>query len=93
MCNVCRLRSPGRNRPGVWESISSAGQYKVDEATPCTTYAIPNNTNRRTGRRVLLSGGPNHYKLAVFSVFRVLVCDLRVLSLIFHPAEQLNHRD
>jgi hypothetical protein len=29
----------------------------------------------------------------VFSVFRVLVCDLRVLSLGFHPAEQLNHWD
>jgi hypothetical protein len=31
-----RLRSPGRNRPGVWEPTSSAGQYKADEATPCT---------------------------------------------------------
>jgi hypothetical protein len=30
-----RLRSPGRNRPGVWEPTSSAGQYKADEATPC----------------------------------------------------------
>jgi hypothetical protein len=29
----------------------------------------------------------------VFSVFRVLVCDHRVLSLRLHPAEQLNHRD
>jgi hypothetical protein len=43
--------------------------------------------------RVLLSRGPNQYKLAVFSVFRVLVCDLRVLSLRFLPAEQLNHMD
>jgi hypothetical protein len=30
-----RLRSPGLNRPGVWESTSSAGQYKANEATPC----------------------------------------------------------
>jgi hypothetical protein len=29
----------------------------------------------------------------VFLVFRVLVCDLRVLSLRLLPAEQLNHRD
>jgi hypothetical protein len=27
----------------------------------------------------------------VFSVFRVLMCDLRVLGLRFHPIEQLNH--
>jgi hypothetical protein len=47
--------------------------------------AIPSNTNRRTGRRVLLSGGQNQYKLVVFSVFRALVCDLRVLSLRLHP--------
>jgi hypothetical protein len=46
--------------------------------------AILNNTNRRTGCRVLL---------VVFSVFRVLVCDLQVLSLRFHPTEQLNHMD
>jgi hypothetical protein len=29
----------------------------------------------------------------VFSMFRVLVCDLRVLSLRLLPAEQLNYRD
>jgi hypothetical protein len=46
-----------------------------------------------TGRRVLLSGGTNKYKLAVFSVFRVLVCDLRVLNLRLLPIEQLNRRD
>jgi hypothetical protein len=51
----------------------------------------PSNTNRKTGRRVLLSGGPNQYKFVVFSVFHVLVCDLRVLSLRFHLTEQLNH--
>jgi hypothetical protein len=43
--------------------------------------SIPKQSTPTTGRRVLLSGGPNQYKLAVFSVFRVLVCDLRVLSL------------
>jgi hypothetical protein len=31
--DVCRLRSRSRKRPGVWEPTSSAGQYKVDEAT------------------------------------------------------------
>jgi hypothetical protein len=46
-----------------------------------------------TRRRVLLSGGPNQYKLAVFFVFRILVCDLRVLSLRLLRVEQLNHRD
>jgi hypothetical protein len=43
-----------------------------------------------TGRRVLLSGGPNQYKLAMFFVFCVLVHNPRVLSLRFHLAEQLN---
>jgi hypothetical protein len=47
--------------------------------------AILSNTNWRTRRSVLLSGAPNQYKLVVFSVFRVLMCDLRVLSLRFHP--------
>jgi hypothetical protein len=46
-----------------------------------------------TGRRVLLFGGLNQYKLVVFSVFCVLVCDLLVLSLRLLPAEQINHRD
>jgi hypothetical protein len=62
----------------------------------CTMNPIlqsASNTNRRTRHRVLLSGGPNQYKLAVFSVFCVLVCDLRVLSLRFLPTEQLNNRD
>jgi hypothetical protein len=56
-------------------------------------YAILKQPTPTTGRRVLFSGGPNQYKLIVFSVFRVLVCDLRVLSLRFHLTEQLNHRD
>jgi hypothetical protein len=56
-------------------------------------HAIFKQSTPTTGRRVLLSGGPNQYKLAVFSAFRVLVCGLRVLSLRFHPAEQLNHWD
>jgi hypothetical protein len=46
-----------------------------------------------TEHRVLLSWGPNQYKLDMFSVFCVLVCNLRVLSLRFHRAKQLNHRD
>jgi hypothetical protein len=56
-------------------------------------HAILKQSTPTTGRRVLLFGGPNQYKLVVFSVFRVLVCDLRVLSLRFHLVEQLNHRD
>jgi hypothetical protein len=53
----------------------------------------PSNTNRRTGRSVLLSRGPNRYKLVMFSVFHLLVRNLRVLSIRFHLAEQLNHMD
>jgi hypothetical protein len=60
---------------------------------PLVTYAIPKKSTPTTGRRVLLSGGRNKYKLAMFSAFRVLVCDLRVLRLTFHPTEQLNHWD
>jgi hypothetical protein len=71
---------------------SFGGQYKADEAT-LVPYAILKQSTPTTGCRVLLSGGPNQYKLAVFSVFRVLVHDLRVLSLRFHLAEQLNHGD
>jgi hypothetical protein len=85
--------SPDRNQLGVWELTSSAGQYKVDEATRCTTYTILKQSTPTTGHRVLLSGGSNHFKLNVFSMFRVLMCDLRVLSLRFLPAEQLNRRN
>jgi hypothetical protein len=60
---------------------------------PLYIHAIPKQSTPTTGRRVLLSGGSNQYKLAGFSMFRVLVCDLRVLSLRFRPAEQLNHWD
>jgi hypothetical protein len=55
--------------------------------------AILEQSTPTTRHRVLLSRGPNQYKLVVFSVFRVLVRNLRVLSLRFHLAEQLNHRD
>jgi hypothetical protein len=60
---------------------------------PLVPYAILKQSTLTTGRRVLFSGGLNQYKLAVFSVFRILVCDLRVLSLRFRLAEQLNHWD
>jgi hypothetical protein len=52
-----------------------------------TTKTILKQSTPTTGHR----GGPNQYKLAMSSVFRVLVCDLRVLSLRLLPAEQLNH--
>jgi hypothetical protein len=56
-------------------------------------HAILKQSTPTTGRKVLLSGGPNQYKLVVFSVFRVLVRNIRLLNLRFHIAEQLNHRD
>jgi hypothetical protein len=42
----------------------------------CTINPIPKQSTPTTGRRVLLSAGPNQNKLVVFSVFRVLVCSL-----------------
>jgi hypothetical protein len=74
------------NRPRPLANIRRAWQ-------PLYNHAIPKQSTPTTGRRVLLSRGPNQYKLALFSVFRVLVCSLRVLSLRFPLAEQLNHRD
>jgi hypothetical protein len=72
------------NRPHPLANIRRARR-------PLYSYAILKQSTLTTECRVLLSGGPNQYKLVVFSVFRILVCDLRVLSLRFHPAEQLNH--
>jgi hypothetical protein len=74
------------NRPHSLANISQARR-------PLVTYAIPKQSTPTTRRRVLLSEGPNQYKLAEFSVFRVLVCDLRVLSLRFRRTEKLNHWD
>jgi hypothetical protein len=54
---------------------------------PLYSDPILKQSTPTTGRRVLLSGGSNQYKLAVFSVFRVLMCDLRVLSLRLLPIE------
>jgi hypothetical protein len=55
---------------------------------PLYSYAILKQSTPTTGRRVLLSESPKQYKLALFSVFRVLVCDLRVLSLRILPANK-----
>jgi hypothetical protein len=74
------------NRPCLLANIRWARQ-------PLYDHAILKQSTPTTGRRVLLSGGPNQYKLAVFSVFHVLVRNLWVLSLRFHLVEQLNHRD
>jgi hypothetical protein len=76
------------NRPHPLANIRRTRRPLVTSPNP-----IPKQTTPTTGRTVLLSGGPNQYKLAVFSMFRVLVCDLRVLSLRLLPTEQLNHRD
>jgi hypothetical protein len=88
MCNVDfgLLVVEFGNRPRPLANIMRARR-------PLYSYAILKQSTPTTGRRVLLSGGPNQYKLAVFSVFRVLVRNLRVLSLRFHPIEQLNHWD
>jgi hypothetical protein len=74
------------NRPHPLANIRRARR-------PLYNHTILKQSTPTTRRRVLLSGGPKQYKLAVFSVFRVLVHNLRVLSLRFHLAEQLNHRD
>jgi hypothetical protein len=94
MCNIdlgllVITDQKSRNSPHPLANIRRTRRPLVYPINP----AILSNTNRRTGRRVLLSRGPNQYKLAMFSVFRVLVCDLPVLSLTLHPTEQLNHRD
>jgi hypothetical protein len=82
-----RLRSHGRNWPGVWEPTLSAGQYKADRASPC------NNTQSSSNPRCQLDVGfysPEAWtsiKFGAFSVYRVLVRNLRVLSPRFHLAE------
>jgi hypothetical protein len=91
MCNVdlgllVVTDQESRNRPHPLANIRRTRR-------PLVTCAILKQSTPTTGRRVLLSGGPNQYKLIVFSVFRVLVCDLRVLSLRLLPTEQINHRD
>jgi hypothetical protein len=67
------------NRPCPLANIRRARQ-------PLYNHAILKQSTPTTGRRVLLSGCPNQYKLVVFSVFYVLVRNLRVLSLRFHLA-------
>jgi hypothetical protein len=74
------------NRPHPLANIRRATR-------PLYEYAILKESTPITGRRVLLSRGPNQYKVVVFSVFRVLMRNLQVLSLRFHLAEQLNHMD
>jgi hypothetical protein len=43
---------------------------------PLYSHPILKQSTTTTRRRVLLFGGSNQYKLAMFSVFRVLVCDI-----------------
>jgi hypothetical protein len=74
------------NRPHLLANIRRARR-------PLYQYAILKQSIPTTGRRVLLSGGSNQYKLVVFSMFCVLVRKPQVLSLRFHLAEQLNHKD
>jgi hypothetical protein len=43
----------------VWETTLSTSKYKAGRATPCINHAILKQSTPTTGRRVLLSGGPN----------------------------------
>jgi hypothetical protein len=54
------------NRPRPLANIRRARR-------PLYSYTILKQSTPTTRRRILLSGGPNQYKLAVFSVFCVLV--------------------
>jgi hypothetical protein len=91
MCNVdlgllVITNQESGNRPHLLANIRRMRR-------PLVQQSIIKQSTPTTGHRVLLSGGPNQYKPAVFSVFYVLMCDLRVLSLRLLPAKQLNHRD
>jgi hypothetical protein len=91
MCNVdlglmVVTDQESENRPHPLANIRRARR-------PLYLYIILKQSAPTTGRRVLLSRASNQYKLVVFSGFRVLLCNLRVLSLRFHPAEQLNQWD
>jgi hypothetical protein len=93
MCNVdlgllVVIDQESGNRLNPLANIRRMRQSLVTSPRPILKQSTPT-----TGRRVLLSGGPNQNKLIVFSVFRVLVCDLRVLSLRLLPTKQINHRD
>jgi hypothetical protein len=54
------------NQPCPLPNIRRARQSLYD-------YAILKQSTPTTGRRILVSGGPNQYKLVVFFMFRVLV--------------------
>jgi hypothetical protein len=71
----------------------SVSQYKAGKAEPLRSSRPKSSTSiqSRTGRRVLLSGGLNQYKLTVSFVFCVFLHNLRVPRPRFHPAEQINH--
>jgi hypothetical protein len=70
----CLSANIRQTRPNPWGQV-------IQSCNP------PKAIQSRTGRRVLLSGGLNQYKLVVSIVFHVLLRNLRVLSLRSLPAE------
>jgi hypothetical protein len=84
----------------------SVAQYKAGKGVPqghrpvtstSTTTGDRSNTNRRTGRRVLLSGGPNQYKIVLSLCLVVISVCYASITIAFLPpdlpVEQLNHRN
>ena len=70
------------------KAISLQPDFSETSLEVGTQYTFTINTTPKKAS----TGGLNQYKLAVFSVFRVLLHNLRVLSLRFHLTEQINHR-
>jgi hypothetical protein len=89
--DMTRQDQESRNRPDLLANIRRTRRSLV--YLNLKTNPILKQSTPTTRRRVLLFGGPNQYKLAVLSVFRVLMCDLRVLSLRLLTTEQLHHWD
>jgi hypothetical protein len=95
MCNVdlgllVATDQESRNRPHPLANIRRMRR-------PLVTYAIPKQSTPTTGRRVLLSGGPNQHKIALsLCLVAISVCYTSITIAFLAPdlpAEQLNHMD
>jgi hypothetical protein len=74
----------------------TTNNQQANTCNPQTTSTWDrSNTNRRTGRRVFLSGGPNQYKIALSLCLVVISMCHTSITIAFLapdlPAEQLNH--
>jgi hypothetical protein len=69
------------NRPHLLAYIRRTKQ-------PLYSYAILKQSTPTIGRRVLLSGGLNQYKLIVFSVFRYSCATFEFLALDSSPPDK-----